>query len=62
MQGVVQSALICIFFIAHFCYFLFRLEVWPGYVTAVNEFEGGLMLCCDVSFRVLRTTTVLDEL
>ncbi|KAK4035484.1 hypothetical protein OUZ56_027572 [Daphnia magna] len=39
-----------------------KLEVWPGYVTAINEFEDGLMLCCDVSFRVLRTTTVLDEL
>ncbi|XP_046444818.1 piwi-like protein Ago3 [Daphnia pulex] len=39
-----------------------KLEVWPGYVTAINEFEDGLMLCCDVSFRVLRTTTVRDEL
>ena len=42
--------------------YLFRLEVWPGYVTAVNEYEDGLMLNCDVSFRVLRTTTVLEEL
>lgn len=41
---------------------LYRLEVWPGYVTAIQEYEDGLMLCCDVSFRVLRTTTVLDEL
>jgi len=36
--------------------------IWPGYFSAVNEFEGGLMLCCDLSFRYLRTTTVLDEL
>jgi aubergine-like protein len=43
-------------------FFIFRLQVWPGYVTAIDEFEDGLMLCCDVSFRVLRTTTVRDEL
>ena len=40
----------------------YRLQLWPGLITAVDEYEGGLMLCCDLSFRVLRTTTVLDEL
>ncbi|XP_058062361.1 protein argonaute-3 [Anopheles bellator] len=39
-----------------------RLEVWPGFVTAVNEFEGGLMLNLDVSHRVLMQTTVYDQL
>lgn len=39
-----------------------RLEVWPGYVTAVDEYEGGVMLCCDVSHRLLCQTTVLDNL
>lgn len=37
-----------------------RLEIWPGYVTAVDEYENGLMLCIDVSFRILNTRTVLD--
>ncbi|KAK2142285.1 hypothetical protein LSH36_977g02059 [Paralvinella palmiformis] len=37
-----------------------KLEVWPGYVTAVNEYEGGLMMLVDVSHRVLRTETVWD--
>lgn len=37
-----------------------KLEVWPGYVTAVDEYEGGIQLCCDTSHRVLRTQTVLD--
>lgn len=36
-----------------------KLEIWPGYVTAVNEFSGGIMLCCDVQHRVLRTQSVL---
>ncbi|CAH0720363.1 unnamed protein product, partial [Brenthis ino] len=37
-----------------------KLEVWPGYVTAVSEFEGGLMLTLDSTHRVLRTQTVLS--
>ncbi|KAH8338660.1 hypothetical protein KR074_012446 [Drosophila pseudoananassae] len=41
---------------------LAKLEVWPGYVTAVDHYEGGLMLCCDVSHRVLCQQTVLDML
>ncbi|KAL6264762.1 hypothetical protein P5V15_004860 [Pogonomyrmex californicus] len=37
-----------------------RLEVWPGYVTAINEYEGGLKLCLDAKHRVMRTETVRD--
>nr|UJZ92584.1 piwi-like protein Ago3 [Scaphoideus titanus] len=36
-----------------------RLEIWPGYVTAVDAFEGGIMLNCNASHKVLRTQTVL---
>jgi aubergine-like protein len=39
-----------------------KLEVWPGYVTRVEEKEGGLMLTCDVSHRVLRAETAYDVL
>lgn len=39
---------------------LHKLEVWPGYITAIDEFEGGIMLCCDASHRVLRNQTVLQ--
>ncbi|KAI5638035.1 piwi-like protein Ago3 [Phthorimaea operculella] len=37
-----------------------KLEVWPGYVTAVDEYEGGLMLTLDSTSRVLRTQSVLS--
>ncbi|XP_066994690.2 piwi-like protein Ago3 isoform X2 [Anabrus simplex] len=37
-----------------------KLEIWPGYVTAVDEYEGGIQLCCDSSHRVLRQQTVLQ--
>lgn len=39
-----------------------KLEVWPGYVKAVDELEGGLMLTLDVSHRVLATRTVLENM
>lgn len=39
-----------------------KLEVWPGYVTGVDEYEDGVMLCLDVSHRVLCQQTALQEL
>ena len=39
-----------------------KLEIWPGYVTAVHEYEGGVMLCLDVSHKVLRSSTAYDLL
>ena len=29
-----------------------KLEIWPGYVTAVHEYEGGVMLCLDTTHKV----------
>ena len=37
-----------------------KLEIWPGFVTAVEEYEGGLMLNLDVSHKVLRTQTAYE--
>ncbi|XP_015435160.1 PREDICTED: piwi-like protein 1 [Dufourea novaeangliae] len=37
-----------------------KLEVWPGYVTTINEYVGGLKLCIDAKHRVMRTETVRD--
>jgi hypothetical protein len=45
-------------FIFEFC----SLEVWPGYITAVEVQEGGLQLLLDVTHKVLRTETVLDKM
>ncbi|XP_022171132.1 piwi-like protein Ago3 [Myzus persicae] len=38
----------------------FKLEVWPGYITTIDEFENGLYMCAEVSHRVLRVQTVLQ--
>lgn len=37
-----------------------KLEIWPGYVTAIDEYEGGIMLNINASHRVLRQLTCYD--
>lgn len=37
-----------------------QISVWPGYVKAIDDLEGGLMLTLDVSHRVLNQQTVYD--
>lgn len=39
-----------------------KLEIWPGWVTAIQEHDGGLLLVCDASHRVLRNSTARDLL
>lgn len=33
------------------------LQIWPGYITAIHEFEDGLYLVMDVAHKVLRSQT-----
>uniref|UniRef100_T1IXK7 Piwi domain-containing protein n=1 Tax=Strigamia maritima TaxID=126957 RepID=T1IXK7_STRMM len=35
----------------------YKLQIWPGYVTSVAEYEGGLLLMCDAAHKVLRDST-----
>ncbi|XP_034068438.1 piwi-like protein 1 [Gymnodraco acuticeps] len=37
-----------------------RLTIWPGYTTTILQYESAIMLCTDVSHKVLRSETVLD--
>ncbi|XP_054466265.1 piwi-like protein 1 [Anoplopoma fimbria] len=37
-----------------------RLTIWPGYTTTILRYETSIMLCSDVSHKVLRSETVLD--
>lgn len=38
----------------------FNLELWPGWITAIQRLDGGIKLSIDASFRVLRLETVRD--
>ncbi|XP_068560124.1 piwi-like protein 1 [Cebidichthys violaceus] len=37
-----------------------RLTIWPGYTSTILRYETSIMLCTDVSHKVLRSETVLD--
>ncbi|XP_054156128.1 piwi-like protein Ago3 [Oppia nitens] len=37
-----------------------KLEVWPGYCQSVQDLDGGLLLQCDSSHRLLRTQTAKE--
>lgn len=37
-----------------------RLEVWPGWLTSIQQLDGGIKLSVDATFRVLRLQTVKD--
>ena len=37
-----------------------RLEVWPGWLTSIQQLDGGMKLSVDATFRVLRLQTVRD--
>ncbi|XP_063807044.1 piwi-like protein 1 isoform X1 [Pseudophryne corroboree] len=37
-----------------------RLTIWPGFSTSILQYEASIMLCIDVSHKVLRSETVHD--
>jgi len=39
-----------------------KLEIWPGYVTSIRQHENKILLCCEVSCKVLRTDTVYEQI
>merc|ERR1719435_227497 len=40
----------------------YKLELWPGYVTSIRQHESQILLCCEVSHKILRTDTVLQQI
>jgi aubergine-like protein len=40
----------------------YSIELWPGFVTSIARFEQDVMLCAEVSHKILRTDTVLNTL
>lgn len=37
-----------------------RLEIWPGYVTSVLQYENDITLCADISHKLFRMETAYD--
>jgi len=38
------------------------LEVWPGYITSIRQHENNIMMCAEVSNKVIRTDTVFEQM
>ena len=39
-----------------------KLELWPGYQTSIRQHEDSMLLCCEISHKVLRTDTVYEQM
>lgn len=37
-----------------------KLQLWPGYVTSIRQHEYDLLLCAEMSCKVMRTETLLE--
>ena len=39
-----------------------KLEVWPGFITSILQYETSILLCAEISHKIMRIDTVLDIL
>ena len=39
-----------------------RIELWPGYITSIRQHERKILLCCELSHKVMRKESALSIL
>lgn len=39
-----------------------KLELWPGYLTSIRQHETEILMCCEITHKVMRQDTILDLL
>jgi aubergine-like protein len=39
-----------------------NMQLWPGYVTSIRQHEHEILMCTEITHKVMRTDTVLDFL
>lgn len=40
----------------------FSLEIWPGYETSIRQHEKDILVCAEITHKVMRRETVYDIL
>lgn len=40
----------------------FRLELWPGYLTSIRQHEHNILMCSEITHKIMRQQTLLDIL
>lgn len=38
----------------------FHIQLWPGYITSIRQHETDILLCAEVTNKVMRTETIHD--
>lgn len=41
---------------------LYKLQLWPGYITSIRQHERDILLCAEITTKVMRSDTVYDIL
>ncbi|KAF2879557.1 hypothetical protein ILUMI_26606 [Ignelater luminosus] len=39
-----------------------RMELWPGYITSIRQHENAILMCAEITHKVMRHDTVLQLL
>ncbi|XP_046396962.1 piwi-like protein Siwi isoform X2 [Ischnura elegans] len=40
----------------------YKMQLWPGYITSIRQHEQEVMMCAEITHKVMRRDTVLDQL
>lgn len=40
----------------------YKLELWPGYITSIRQHEQQILMCAEITHKVMRNETILDIL
>ncbi|XP_055386002.1 protein piwi-like [Condylostylus longicornis] len=38
----------------------YRIQLWPGYITSIRQHENEILVCAEVTHKVMRTETIYD--
>jgi len=38
----------------------YKLQLWPGYKTSIGMYDDDILLCAEISTKVMRQETLLD--
>lgn len=37
-----------------------RLDIWPGYITSIRQHEEDILVCAEISHKIMRNEKVYD--
>lgn len=37
-----------------------RLQIWPGYITSIRQHEQDVLVCAEISHKIMRSDTIYE--